>query len=652
MGIADRLARRIRQSVASSVASRLNGSRAFGQRFVRETRGNVAMIFALALPVLVMITLGGIDISRAASVRMNLQDALDAAALTAARSSYVTDADLTREGLKALRANMQPYDGVTLREDKTSFTLTKDQVVIATASADVKTMIANIVMPPYGKILDDVLPVGASAEVNRSSKNIEVALVLDITGSMRGNRITDLKSAANTLVDIVVQPVQTPFYTRMSVVPYSMGVSVGSEAIATAVRGPLLGSTNITGAAWTTGGSSSISGITRASPGVITSNGHGFVTGDYVWISGVRGMTQINDKAYQVVRINNNSYSLRSANGAVSTNGWNNYSNSGIARECLVSDCSIVITSPNHGMPASQIVSTNGATVPSTVRITDVGGMTQINNGLFEIDNVTSDSFSIGVNGANYGNYSWGGKAWCGNDGCQTRVFRNMSNNLVSLPSSTCVSERIGAAAYTDAAPSSARVGRSYTAPGTNGNPCPNNADLLPLSSDRNAIKNLINGLPTTGSTAGQIGLAWGWYSVSPNFNSVLGGVGAAPVRPSETIKSVILMTDGEFNTPYCAGVIARDAGDGSGANADKIACNATNGDPFAQATRLCNAMKADSIVVYTVGFSITPGSAAARILSNCATGPDYAFLPASGADLKEAFTAIGRDITRLRISK
>ena len=48
----------------------------------------------------------------------------------------------------------------------------------------------------------------------------------------------------------------------------------------------------------------------------------------------------------------------------------------------------------------------------------------------------------------------------------------------------------------------------------------------------------------------------------------------------------------------------------------------------------------------------VTPGTAAANILKGCASGPDYAFLPASGADLKADFAAIGRDITRLRISR
>ena len=98
--------------------------------------------------------------------------------------------------------------------------------------------------------------------------------------------------------------------------------------------------------------------------------------------------------------------------------------------------------------------------------------------------------------------------------------------------------------------------------------------------------------------------------------------------------------------------MVARDAGSGSGNYYDKIACDATNGDPFDQAARLCDSIKAKGVIVYTVGFSITQGSDAARILSTCATDKDKAFLPQSGADLSSNFQAIGRDITRLRISR
>ena len=633
-------------------------AQAFARRFGAATRGNVAMIFAITLPVLVMITMGGVDINRAATVRANLQDALDAATLAAARSSATTEADLTAIGTKALKANLQNYPDINLAS--ATFTLSADQIVIANATVNVKTLVANIILPPYGKLLDDTLPVGAHSEFNRSSKNIEVGLVLDITGSMAGQRIADLKTAAAQLVDIVVQDQQTPYYTRMAIVPYSIGVNVGTYA--NGARGTPATNVSITGAAWSTGTAKTITGFSNASPGVITSSSHGFSTGDSVWVTGLASgsgssgtkFTTLNDQAYVVTKINNNTFSLKTVSGsAVNTSSnWRTWSSGGTVTKCLVADCSIVVTANGHGLQAT--TTDTGDTRPTTVYITGVSGLTSgttslVNDKPFEIANVTTNTFSIGVNGSGYSAYSSGGKAWCGMDGCQYRVFRNDNGGaLTAFQTSTCVSERTGAQRYTDASPSSAKVGRNYA---SSNNPCPS-ATIQPLTDNRTTLKNLITGLTVTGSTAGQIGLAWGWYTVSPNFNALWSSNPAGPNVPRDTLKAVILMTDGDFNSPYCTGVLAGDAGSGSGSASDHINCNATNGDPFTQAAALCAAIKAQDIIVYTVGFSVTKGSDAADILADCATGPDYAFLPASGADLSASFAAIGRDITRLRISK
>ena len=85
-----------------------NGAWRLVRRFAGDVRGNVAMLFGLSLPVLILMTFGGVDIHRISTVRVNLQDALDAAALAAARSPYTEDADLQRVGLAALKATYDP----------------------------------------------------------------------------------------------------------------------------------------------------------------------------------------------------------------------------------------------------------------------------------------------------------------------------------------------------------------------------------------------------------------------------------------------------------------------------------------------------------------------------------------------------------------
>lgn len=531
------------------------------RRFANETRGNVAMIFALSMPVLVMITMGGVDINRASTVRASLRDALDAATLAAARSSATSDEEINAIGNRVLAANLQAFPDVNLTS--ATFTLDDTQTVVADAVVSVKTLVAGVVLPTTGKLFDDRIPVGAHSEVNRSAKNLEVAMVLDVTGSMDGNDVASLKTAAASLVDTIVRDVQTPYTSRVAIVPYSMGVNLG--AAAANARGVASAGKTITGATRSCTTSKKKTTCTI----VITSNAHGFVVGDSVVINGLNGMSG-------------------DLNSPVNT-AW-------------------VVTAR------------------------------------------TANTFTFQIGESVSGSYTSGGTAYCTKVGCEYQAFTNLDGGVSVQRISTCVTERTGTQAYTDASPSTSPVGRNYPMSGTD-NACLS-SEIMPLSSNKTTLKARINGLTAVGSTAGQIGTAWGWYTLSPSFNSLWSGSTANPYNSAETVKAVVLMTDGDFNTPYYNGVIARDALTGSGANSNKINQNATNGASAAQAARLCTAMKAQGITVYTVAFSVSANSAAATLLNGCASTADKAYSASSGTQLVSAFQAIGRDITQLRISR
>lgn len=610
------------------------GARSLVLRFVRGTRGNVAMMFALALPALLMISLGAVDIHQASKVKAHLQDALDAAALAAARSKYTDDTNLNRIGLAALKANMPAYFHPD-SEDTASFTLDNNKIV-ANARVNVKVLVANIVLPPYGKLMDDYLPVGTSSEVLRASRNVEVAMALDITGSMAGQKLKDLKAAANELIDIVVQTEQTPFYSKVALAPYSIGVNV--DTYANALRGAPVGTTSISKAEWAAGSSVTISKVTRASTARVTANGHGLTTGDSVWIKSISNMSGLNDRAYKVTVRDANTFDL---NGT-STTGYSKDGTNGNVTRCLASGCTVVVTSNNHKLSDSDYVAVSG-----------VRGMTNL-NATWQVDSVTANTFRTTLLGPTQAAYTSGGDAQCGYDGCRVRIFRNMRGSVLQKNISNCVTERPGASAGTDAAPGvDAWLGRLYPTESA----CPS-AKITPLTSLRDTLKGQINSYSATGGTAGQIGLAAAWHLISPNFSNIWPSDGAPAAHdPSKTLKAVVLMTDGDFNTNYCQGVLAANAGYG---DADtRINCNAQNGDPFSQSITLCNAMKRDNIVVYTVGFNLgtNRGKAgidtAIEVMEECASSKDKHFFKAeSGTDLKEAFKAIGRDITRLRIAR
>ena len=49
----------------------------------------------------------------------------------------------------------------------------------------------------------------------------------------------------------------------------------------------------------------------------------------------------------------------------------------------------------------------------------------------------------------------------------------------------------------------------------------PSGSEVMPLTSDVDALKAKINGLSASGGTAGHLGTAWAWYTLSPNWASL-----------------------------------------------------------------------------------------------------------------------------------
>lgn len=189
--------------------------------------------------------------------------------------------------------------------------------------------------------------------------------------------------------------------------------------------------------------------------------------------------------------------------------------------------------------------------------------------------------------------------------------------------SADCVYERGGAEAFTDAEP----VAGSML--GYNGSTwCPS-AEVYPITDNKAELKSRINGFTAAGWTAGHLGVAWAWYLVSPEWASIWPASSApVPYGTSNTVKVVVLMTDGRFNTAYVG----------------------SNGNSGNQARALCTEMKNDDVVVYSVAFK-APSSAQA-LLKDCSSSPDTYFPAKNGTELRAAFQSIARNINKLRITR
>jgi Flp pilus assembly protein TadG len=195
-----------------------------------DERGAIAVQFALLLIPIAILTFGLIDLSRASVQKRQLQDALDAATLMAARSTATTDANLDAIGDAALATEMAGL-GVTLTGANSTFALGDNNTVVGTIqNVTIKPIISNLWSSGDANV-------SASATVMRSVNKLEVALVLDNTGSMASplgsgtKKIDALIDASKSLVDVLAAAAARASETdavKISVVPFSMTVNVGS----------------------------------------------------------------------------------------------------------------------------------------------------------------------------------------------------------------------------------------------------------------------------------------------------------------------------------------------------------------------------------------------------------------------------------------
>ena len=81
-----------------------------------------------------------------------------------------------------------------------------------------------------------------------------------------------------------------------------------------------------------TGSAKTITAVTKANPGVITSNSHGFSNGEEIYITGVGGMTQLNDRNYIVANATTNTFTLTDLFGvAINTTAFTTFTSGGTA---------------------------------------------------------------------------------------------------------------------------------------------------------------------------------------------------------------------------------------------------------------------------------------------------------------------------------
>ena len=188
-------------------------------RFWPDRRGAVAAFVAIGIVPTVGFVGLSTDAARGYMVKTKLHQALDAAALAGGRAMLEPDRDA--DILQFFSANFPDgYLGATVNGPNIEADETEGLLTLS-ASADIPTSFMQVLG------FQDIT-VSAQTVVHRAVRGMELALIMDNTGSMRGGGKMDaMKSAAHDLIDILYGEEETVNDFWVSLVPYAATVNVG-----------------------------------------------------------------------------------------------------------------------------------------------------------------------------------------------------------------------------------------------------------------------------------------------------------------------------------------------------------------------------------------------------------------------------------------
>ena len=182
------------------------------KNYLANTHGNFSIMFAVGATMLLLGVGAAIDMNGATSQNNTMQSISDAAVLAAVSSGETDYNKLKKIVDESLAVNNTTGYPLTVE------LVTDGKTVSVTLKAPYQTQLMSI----FGK---NELPVSVFSQAGVPEEvPINVALVLDRTGSMEGDNMTALKAASSVLID------QFRAYdseTKVAVVPFSNYVNVG-----------------------------------------------------------------------------------------------------------------------------------------------------------------------------------------------------------------------------------------------------------------------------------------------------------------------------------------------------------------------------------------------------------------------------------------
>ena len=185
--------------------------------YAKNTQGNFAVVAAITMVVMIGGVAAAVDIGAAMSAKQRLQDTGDQIALYAAKSLETDSAALTEHAMD--------YFNFNYANDSAPIVLNSIVRVGDTVNVDLSSSVGTSFAGIFGV---SELPVRVNASSTYTDRGLDIALVLDTTGSMCDpcTKIETLRAAGTSLIEEL--DTGTPGKVRISVVPFAQYVNVGT----------------------------------------------------------------------------------------------------------------------------------------------------------------------------------------------------------------------------------------------------------------------------------------------------------------------------------------------------------------------------------------------------------------------------------------
>ncbi len=529
------------------VAAPQQRAASFAKRFASDEGGVMIVLFAIAFSVMALAAAIAIDYARVHMEHAEMQRALDAAALAAAHRLGMPDQEQSGPAAAQafFKANVPPGSKLALEE-----------IRLDAKAGEVRLTSGGIIPTTFMSIFGiKQVEVGAGTRVVRGDGTIEVALVLDNSGSMAGGPIAELKAAAANLVDVVFSGATGDDKIRIGIVPFAGSVNVGAH---------------------------------RRSEGWIDTDG----------LSPIHHENFAQERS-RLVLFDQLGTSWR---GCV---------------EARPAPYDVTDAVPSAANPATLFVPMFAPDEPDSG---NAGGASYPNNYLSD----------------------FGGSCPAPEQVCvqyNTRRQRCDQYGPAPIPASEAQARMCK---YEGVSPPSG-LGPNYGCTTT---------PILELTEHKEDVKTAIEAMAANGSTNIGEGLMWGWRVLSPGAPFAQG----RPWSEPHNQKVVVLMTDGENTyTRYANNHNWTWYGAfGFGAKGRLGTTNSSTAlltQMNAKTRAACTNAKAQGVIVYTVAFRLESNAATRALLAECASDSSKAFSASSGDALYNAFQAIGREISQLRVA-